>query len=118
MFGIKTPLDNIQKKVGGLVNNARSILEYNPSLMSLALPPQVSLGLKVASEVGGLLGVKIPTEDQLRSLAQGKVDNILGGIRKPILEQLNRVESDLKAATERLDKLSPEEVLKSIDWLR
>lgn len=118
MFGIKTPLDNVAKQVGGLVTNARDVLEFNPSLSGLVLPPQVSMGLKVANTVGNMLGVKIPSEDDLRQFAQGKIDNILGGIRQPILDQLNRVDGELKAIEDRLGNLSPEEALKSIDWLR
>lgn len=118
MFGIKTPLDKVAKQVGGYVNNARDILEFNPSLSGLVLPPQVTMGLKVANTVGGLFGVKIPTESELVSFAQGKIDNILGGLRKPILEQLNKVEGELKAIEDRLGSLSPEEAIKSIDWLR
>lgn len=118
MFGIKTPLDKVQQQVGGLVNNARDILEYNPSLSGLVLPPQVTMGLAVANKVGGMLGVKIPTESELKQFAQGKIDNILGGLRKPILEQLNKLEGDLKAIGDKLGSLSPEDAIKSIDWLR
>lgn len=118
MFGIKSPIDKLAKQAGSIVTNAREILEYNPSLMSLALPPQVSMGLKIASEVGGMVGVKIPNEDDLRNLAQGQVDKILGGIRKPILAQLANLEGELQGTVDRLSQLNPEEVLKSIDWLK
>jgi hypothetical protein len=118
MFGIKTPLDNVSKKVGGIVSNARSMLEFNPQLSAMILPPQVSMGLKLASTIGGQLGVKIPSEKELLNLAQGKVDNILGGIREPILKQLNAVESEVKRIEDKLKGLSPEEAIKSIDWLK
>lgn len=118
MFGIKTPLDNVKKLTSGLVTNAREVLEFNPSLMSLALPPQVSMGLKAASVLGGLVGVKVPSEDDLKNLAQGKVDKLLGGLRKPVLAQLAKLEGELSQVESRLSQLNPEEILKSIDWLK
>lgn len=119
----------LAKKATGSISGVRKVLDLNPSLSGLVLPPQVSMGLKVASAVGGAVGVKIPTEDEVIDYATGKIKGALGnfgktldkaeGVVSEVLEingKLVKVQGAIQSAS-KLDKATVEEVLESIDWL-
>lgn len=130
MFGsIFKTVSGVAKQSLGSVTQARSILSMNPLAAGLVFPPQVSLGLKAASTIGGFVGLKVPTESELIGMATGQVDKLLGGIRSPISRSLDQLEGSLKSVdsaiagitnNETINKLKglpTEEVLNSIDWL-
>lgn len=129
--GLTKTISGVAKTALGSVSKVRSIMNFNPSLTGLLLPPQVSLGLKAASTIGGLVGIKVPTADDLLGFASGKLDSVLGGIRNKVKQPLNTIEALLKqastfnldAATKTLLKtinikgLNAEELLDKIAWL-
>lgn len=127
--GLTKTIGGIAKTALGGVSEVRRLMDFNPSLAGLAFPPQVSMGLKAANLVGGLVGIKVPTQDDLIDFAQGKVDSLLGGIRRKIKTPLDDIERIIKGAdkldyatrifsrTVDLKGLSAEEVLNRIDWL-
>lgn len=106
-------LSKVAKTVTGSVSGFRKILDFNPSLMSFALPPQVSMGLKIANTIGSVTGAfKVPTEAELKQLAQGKIDLVLKGARRDVLNSLAKAQSSI------LRNLgTTEEVLKKLEWL-
>lgn len=127
---IAKTVSGIAKTALGSVSQARSVLNFNPSLSGLVFPPQVSMGLAAAKVVGGMVGVKVPSQDDLVGFAQGKLDTILGGIRKQTKEPLDSIEAILSGKGEKLDYatrifsqtmdikgLSAEEILDKIQWL-
>lgn len=111
MFG---KLTKIAKTVTGATKGFRKVLDFNPSLASFAFPPQVAMGLKVANIASDALGLnlKVPTEGDLKAMAQGKIDKILGGIRRPVLSVLDKLEGGF---TKKIG--SAQEVLSKLDWL-
>lgn len=134
MFGkVFKTVSGVAKSALGTVSAARKVMDFNPSLSGLLLPPQISMGLKVANVVGGMVGVKIPTESDIKDFAQGKLDNVLGGIRSKVKTPLGQIEAALQqvssinnplsfaqrvmSRTVELKGLSPEEILNSIEWL-
>ena len=120
-------ISGIAKQATGSVSDFRKVLDLKPSLSSLVLPPQVSMGLKAANLIGGAIGVNIPSEDDIKAYAQGKLDKAIGGIYRDGSKVLDGVESKLENINGKLVKLgaindslkgkSPEEALNSIDWL-
>lgn len=128
-MGLFKSISGIAKQSLGSVTKVRSLMSFNPLSSGLLLPPQVSMGLKVAGIAGNALGIKIPSEQELVGLATGEVDKILGGIRAPIGRALDDIEGTLKSAdsaiagisnNETINKLKglpSEEVLNAIEWL-
>lgn len=123
----------VAKKATGSVSDFRKVLDLKPSLSSLVLPPQVSMGLKAANLIGGANGVQIPSEDDIRAYAQGKLDKALGGLYSDTSKVVNTVESSLTEVIELNGKLvkvkqqalvqalkgdrTAYNVLNSVDWL-
>jgi hypothetical protein len=109
MFGkITKSVTGIAKKVAKNTKAFRKVLGANPSLMSLALPPQVQVGLKVADAVG----IKIPSPDELL----GKADSLLakstvGLYRSRIIATLDKVDGITD------DVVQTVEDINSIEWL-
>lgn len=118
-------VSGIAKKATGSVSDFRKVLDLKPSLSSLAFPPQVSMGLKAANLIGGAFGVDIPTEDDIKAYAQGKLDKALGSVFRDADKVLGDVAGKLESVNGKLVKLestkfegkTPEEILSSIDWL-
>lgn len=129
-MGLFKSVSGIAKSSLGSVSKVRSIYDANPGLMGLAMPPQVSMGLKAANIVGGAFGVKVPTEQEILGFAGGKLDNLLGGVRAKAKLPLADIEATIRkvargtdfdskvlAKTINLQGLTPEEILNRIDWL-
>lgn len=120
-------ISGVVKQATGSVSDFRKVLDLKPSLSSLVLPPQVSMGLKAANLIGGAIGVNIPSEDDIKAYAQGKLDRAIGGIYRDGSKLLDGVESKLENINGKLVKLgaindslkgkSSEEALNSIEWL-
>lgn len=118
-------VSGVAKKATGSVSDFRKAYELKPSLSSLAFPPQVSMGLKAANLIGGAFGVDIPTEDDIKAYAQGKLDKALGGIYRDANKVLGGIGGKRESVNGKLVKLgstkfegkTPEEILSSIDWL-
>lgn len=101
-------ISGIAKQVTGSVSGIRKVLDLNPQISPFKFPPQVNMGIQLLNQVG----IKVPTPDELIGLAQGKIDMVLKGVRRPILDALGKVEGDL------LGKLGGVEgILSQIDWL-
>lgn len=127
---VKTVSGIASTALGG-VSQVRKILDFNPGQLGLLLPPQISLGIKAAQTVGGLVGIKVPSQEDLLKFATGKLDPILQGIRSSVKTPLEQFESALKSlktnplsfAQTVLSKvfakggLATEEILNRIDWL-
>lgn len=112
-------ITKVAKQVTGKVSGFREILNFNPQLTSLVLPPQVQAGIKIfdqASGIAGKFGIKIPTSKDLLGVAQGKLDKFLGGIRNPLLQKFDKVTGQLPGLLEKYQG-DAEKVLQSIDWL-
>lgn len=124
-MGLFSSITKLAGKALGSVSKFRSILNVSPSLSSLVLPPQVSMGLKVAGVVGDAIGVKIPSENDIRDYAEGKIAGALDDIRRPVNRVLGEAEEVLTEVNGKLVKIekinfegkSAEEVLQSIEWL-
>lgn len=126
-MGLFKTISGVAKQATGSVSDFRKVLDLKPSLSSLVLPPQVSMGLKAANLLGGAIGVNIPSEDDIKAYAQGKLDKAIGGIYRDGSKVLDGVESKLENINGKLVKLgaindslkgkSPEGVLDSIEWL-
>lgn len=99
---------DIAKKVSSVTDNVRSVLEINPQLSAFAMPPQVQMGITALNAVG----IKVPSQDELLGIAQGKLDNVLGGLRNQATEILDKYTGKILAGTQ-----SAEEILQKIDWL-
>lgn len=130
MFGsITRSISGIAKKSLGSVTKVRSLMAFNPLASGLLLPPQVSLGLKVAGIAGNAFGLKIPNEQELIGLASGEVDKIFGGIRSKVGATLDDIENTIgkvdstiagisnNETINKLNELTAEEVLNDINWL-
>lgn len=113
--GIVKTISGVAKTGLGAVSKVRDVMNINPSLVGLAFPPQISLGLKAASTIGGLVGIKVPTPDDLVGFATGKLDQVLGGIRSKVKQPLSTIEGILKqASTFNLDQAT-KTLLKTIN---
>lgn len=105
MFGkVFKSATGIAKAVSGATRNFRGVLSSNPGLLSLALPPQVSMGIKVANQ----LGFKIPSEDVLIGKARTELDKALSGLYRSSISKLGPI-------AQKVENL--EATLNSIDWL-
>lgn len=107
LFGSIT---GIAKQVTGSVSGFRQVLNTNPKMSSFIFPPQVALGIKVA----GVLGIKVPTPDDLVGVVNKQITNTLTDIRKPASGILDSVENLIKKVP---TDSSVETVINSIDWL-
>lgn len=128
-MGLFGGITKLASKALGSATKFRKVLDIAPGLSGLALPPQISMGLKVAKTVGGVFGVKVPTETELISFATGKAKGFLDGLVRPVDKVLGQAEGYLKTIETVNGKLltfstkidtkgkSLEEVLQSIDWL-
>jgi hypothetical protein len=92
----------------------RNVLNKAPGLASLAMPPQVSLGLKVAGQLGILGGGK---SDPL-----GALQGVLGatGIKPPsfLTPQRIKVLTQVAQGIQSGKAIDPLEVINSIGWLK
>lgn len=132
--GIVKSISGISKAVTGTTKNFRQVLAANPRALNLVLPPQVSMGIKVANQ----LGLKIPSEDVLKSKAMSELDKVVFGTYRPNTDDLIRAlkgetRSDTPGLDRYLDQLrksgksvldqiesgqkTVEDVLNSINWL-
>lgn len=99
-------ISSIAKAATGSISGFRQVLNTQPSLSTFVLPPQVQAGVKIAS----LLGVKLPTPEQLiqdvyksTQDIRRDVDKVLVGLEGTI----TKVPTDKTVST----------VINSIDWL-
>lgn len=97
------------KVATGKVSDFRKVLDNSPQISGFTFPPTVQAGIKIAEG----LGVKVPTAEELTGLANKEIDRIFGKVREPILKQLESLDSKIKG----LENLTPEEIIKKIDWL-
>ena len=92
----------------------RSVLNKAPGLASMAMPPQVSLGLKVAGQLGILGGGK-PNP-------LGALQGVLGdtGVKVPpfLTPQRVKVLSQVAQGIQSGKAIDPLEVINSIGWLK
>lgn len=139
--GLAKTISGVAKQATGGISGFRKILNANSGLIPFALPPQIQVGLKVASVVGGAVGIKVPSADQLEDMARGRVDSILGGLKRDVLggiatstDKRSAIIESLKSGKSYqsllLSKIDArlgsfgntvleleEDVLQSIDWL-
>lgn len=107
----------IAKTVTGASSDFRKVLAVNPSAIPFVFPPQVAMGLKVASTVAGVVNgltgskLKVPSEAELKSIAAGKLDTILKGVRRDVLGSLSTIEKSTQTVQDASETLS------KIDWL-
>lgn len=111
MFDISKTVSGISKQVSGHISGAREILSSNPHISPFTFPPQVQGAIAVANQ----LGIKVPTEAELVKLANGEIDNILGGLGKDLSSVLDTVDSELGRVTKKAEDV--QEVLNSLSWL-
>lgn len=105
MFGkVFRSATGIAKSITGTTKNFRGVLGSNPGLLSLALPPQVSMGIRVANQ----LGFKIPSEDVLIGKARTELDKALSGLYRSGVAKLEPI-------VQKVEDL--EATLNSIEWL-
>ena len=126
MFG---SISKIAQSALGSVSQVRTLMDFNPLASGLVFPPQVSLGLSVATQIGGAFGVKVPNEKELVALATGQLDKVLGTIKSPVEKLLGDIETTIGGVdgriagitnNETLNKLkglAPDEVLNRVEWL-
>ena len=133
MFGkiVKTAT-GIAKKATGSISSFRKVLGTNPSALSLLLPPQVSMGIKVANS----LGLKVPSTDVLLGKAMSELDRAVFGAYRPstkdVIDALNGNPESLTPNMQRiLGELersgllkdiqratgTAEDILNKIEWL-
>lgn len=110
MFKAKS-LTGIAKVATGKVSDFRKVLDLNPGLSPFKYPPQIQAGIKVAS----VFGIKVPTEQELIGLANGKIQTVLGSLKRPLEQAITVVEGKLQTVTKAAGTV--EEVLNKIDWL-
>lgn len=118
----------IAKKLTGKTGGFTSILKANPSLMSIALPPQVQAGLAVAKTVGSYLDIEVPSQAEIEGTVSSKLDTALEGIQSDVVARLDKV-IDVGAAGVTLEKIGDtiesvtettetvSETLNKIQWL-
>lgn len=122
----------IAKKATGQISNFRQVLGANPSSLSLLLPPQVSMGIKVANQ----LGLKIPSTDVLIGKAMSELDKAVFGAYRPNTDDvLKALRGDPQSLTPNMQRIlgeleksgllkdiqkagdTAENILNKIDWL-
>ena len=125
---------SIAKSTTGSIKDFRQVYGSNAGLLGLALPPQVSLGIKAANA----LGIKVPSQEVLSKQVMSELDKAVFGVYRPNTEDLKRAlkgqkQSDTpgldrylkqlqKDNNPTIDKINTEatsvdEVLNSISWL-
>lgn len=112
-------ITKVAKQVTGKVSGFREVLNFNPQLTSLVMPPQIQAGIKIfdqASGIAGKFGIKIPTSKDLLGMAQGKLDKFLGGVRNPLLKQVDGVTAQLPGLIKKFEG-DASKILNSVDWL-
>ncbi|MBW4510540.1 MAG: hypothetical protein KME64_29095 [Scytonematopsis contorta HA4267-MV1] len=105
-------LGSIAKQVTGSVSGMRTILSANPKLSAFLLPPQVQMGIKVAST----LGLNIPDPD---AIVNSVVSDALATARKTLEPSLSSVEAlaGSLGSIKVLNNKTADELINSIDWL-
>lgn len=81
LSGVVKTASGIAKKSLGSV---RKILDFNPTLSGLIMPPQVTMGFSAAKVVGGLVGIKVPDQNDLIGFAQGN-SNLAPSHSRPLV---------------------------------
>lgn len=129
VMGLFGGITGLAKKALGSATAFRKVLDVSPKLSGLVFPPQVSMGLKVAKTVGGVFGIKVPTESEILSFASGKVKGFMDGLLRPVdrvlgdagdyVSQIETVNGKLLSFATKLDLKgkTAKDVLQSIDWL-
>lgn len=86
------------------ISSVRGLLNKAPSLSSLAFPPQIQAGIKVA----GLLGINVPNSPSAlaTSIFKRDIDKTVKGLQQVALGKLDILEERVKSTS--IDK---------IDWL-
>lgn len=109
-MGLFKTITGLAESAIGSVSNFREMLEFNPGSLPFLMPPQVELGLAAARAASDVLGLdlKVPSGDDLKAIATGKLDLILGGVRR----EANTVLDDAQEVVS-----SAEEAINSIEWL-
>ena len=120
MIGILGKAANkISKNAGGISKAIRTTLAFNPGYLSMALPPQISMGLEVASTVGSILGINIPSVTEIEAYINKRISPILGeidrftgtiegigqvasGVVLSIAQEADRLEKQLRADRDNL----------------
>jgi hypothetical protein len=138
MFGlgkIAKSVTGIAKAATGNISDFRGVLSGgNFGALGLLMPPQVQLGLKVAS----MVGIKPPSLDVIQGKVMSELDKAVFGAYRPNSDDLVRalrgeaqsttpglnryIEALKKAGNPLLDKVdlgakTVEEAINSIDWL-
>lgn len=138
MFGsigkIAKSVTGIAKTVSGTTKNFRQVLAANPGALGIALPPQVSLGIKAANA----LGLKVPSQDVLTRQVMSELDKAVFGVYRPNSDDLIRaLKGQKQSNTPGLDRFlgqlrkngnpvldkidlssqSVNDVINKIDWL-
>jgi hypothetical protein len=98
----------VAKQISKATDNVRNVLEINPQLSAFTMPPQVQMGITALNAVG----FKVPSQEEILKIAQGKLDGVLGGLRNKATSVLDKYTGKILAGTQ-----SAEEILQKIDWL-
>jgi hypothetical protein len=106
--GIAKTVTGIATQATGATGAFRKVLSSNPGALGLILPPQVSVGLKVASA----LGLKVPSIEQLQGKVNTELDNVFKGLTREVNPILDKIDASVLAGSKKSS-----EVLSSIDWL-
>jgi len=108
-MGFTNTIQSAAKLATGKVSDFRKVLDLQPQVSGFTFPPIVQKGIDIA----GQFGVKVPTAEELTGLANKEIDKLFGKVRAPILKQLEALDTAIKG----LEGLTPQEVIKKLEWL-
>lgn len=111
MLNISDSVSSIAKGIQGNISNVREVLSSNPHLSPFTFPPAVQQGIVIAEK----LGIHVPSEDELLSLANGEIDKLIGTLGKDVSGILDTVDSLLGRVTKKAG--DAQQLLNSISWL-
>jgi hypothetical protein len=108
---ITQTVSGIAEGIKGEVSDFRGVLDLNTHLSPFKFPPQVEQGIQIANQ----LGIKVPSADELKSLALGEVDKYLGGLLKDVNAGLDTIDGLLGNVTTLAGDAETE--LQKLTWL-